>query len=182
MTRTITFLLIAALTLSLFGCIDSSKSASSTLLTEKQAIDIATNLFDDVDKLDHLAACAVTSDNEQTITLCDNSYALVTDEDFALIQNLVNFAKNTITANVSRYLSFYNGNSTSYIERGGKLYVELTGKGCGFFYTGEATVSDITENSYIAERPYDNYGGAATLEIKIVLEDGAWKIDEINFK
>lgn len=161
---------------------ESSESENTGAFSETEAIGIANKLFDDVDKLDRLAACAIESDSEQSITVDDNQYALVTDEDFASLQDLVNFTKSTITANVSRYSSLYNGNSTSYVEKDGKLYVALEGKGCGFYYTGEATVSDITENSYVAERTYDNYGGVATLEIKVVLEDGAWKVDEINLK
>lgn len=160
----------------------SSESENTGTLSETEAIDIANKLFDDIDKLDRLAACAIEADSEQSITVDDNQYALVTDEDFASLQDLVNFTKSTITANVSRYSSLYNGNSTSYVEKDGKLYVALEGKGCGFYYIGEATVSDITENSYVAERTYDNYGGVATLKIKVVLDDGSWKIDDIIFE
>lgn len=161
---------------------DNNDAEVSTILAEEQAIEIANKLFDDLDKLDHLDACAIESDNEQSITVDGNLYVLVTDEEFTSMQDLENFTKNTITANVSDYSALYNNSNTAYVESDGKLYVALAGRGCGFSYTGEATVSDITETAFTSERHYDNFGEVATLEIKVVLEDNIWKVDKINFK
>lgn len=41
-------------------------------------------------------------------------------------------------------------------------------------------ISDVTENSFTVDAEYDNYGEVSVMEIKIVSENGTWKIDSFS--
>lgn len=158
---------------------ESSDTESTGVLSETEAIATANELFNKINELDHMnAGDYVTVDENQTITVDGSEYTLVTDDRFTTVDGVATFRSGIVTSNVERYASI----EKRFVEQDGKLYVRVTPMGCGFPYSGEATVSDITETSFIAERPYDNFGGISKVQIKVILDNGTWKADELTIE
>lgn len=106
-------------------------------------------------------------------------YALVTDERFSVKEDIEKYMENNLTAGL--IAERYSGLLDRYAEKDNKLYGDTAAKGSGFAWTGaEPVISDVTENSFTVDAEYDNYGEVSVMEIKIVSENGTWKIDSFS--
>lgn len=176
-----------------------SDDSNNTQADMSQYIDISNDLINDMNTLYFLCiGGGVSYDLSQETYSVDNPespycneegylvYNLVSDQNFKSTADISNFTSNTITdrfKNASNFNDILDPGSPKFVDYNGNLYglYNLSTSAGGRGYSGYTTTSitDITYISFTAvltDDPASEDGSKITL--KIVNENGTWKVDE----
>jgi hypothetical protein len=142
--------------------------------------DIALQLMNTLNSVDMLGGGAFTFDSSDTFTENNREFAKVSDTRFFSTDDIKEFMEYSLTENLisEHYSSLVSGDEAKFVDVNGTLYGDTSARGCGFPWTDTPVViSDITDSSFTATAEYDDYGAASLMTLKIVNENGVWKID-----
>ena len=148
-------------------------------LTEAEAKELI-NALNTVDKI---GACAVAYDND--IRYEDkkgNVYYKVSDPYFTDTAALNEYMNTYLTQDfiMQRYFNIFDGETPMCIDLDGSLYINYAPKGGGFAFTPDAPeIKKDPEGGYSVVAAYDNYGAKDNMEIKVLYDDGRYKIDDV---
>ena len=160
---------------------NSVAEAEEPQKSEDNYSEISKELMNALNDIDNLGGGNFPYDPSDSFKSEDGQveYALVTDERFSVKEDIEKFMEDSLTAG---FISErYSGLLDRYVEKDNKLYGDIAAKGSGFAWTGaDPVISDITGSSFTADAEYDNYGAVSVLKIKIVSDNGTWKIDSFS--
>ncbi|MGN1303566.1 MAG: hypothetical protein ACI4YB_00885 [Oscillospiraceae bacterium] len=164
---------------------DADGTVFDTLLEDQ--LFYAKQLMGALDYIDQIGGGNIPKDEETTVEIDGRQYQRV-QAQFGNTLDLDSFLHENLTENLiqSRYSGILGGDEPYYIDVDGQLYGYVTAKGCGYIWIMEndEPVVEITESANdhcTAVAKFDNYGGEDEMELKIVFEDGLWKIDSISY-
>ena len=164
---------------------DAPESESESEASLSEYSDTAERLMQALNAIDQLGGGNIVFDTSDTITTSDGrTYAKVADTRFFSTDDIREFMEESLTEKMiaQRYSAMVGDSDARYIDTETGLYGDTAAKGCGFPWTGAVPViSDITENSFTAAAEYDDYGSTSVLMMHIVLDQGVWKIDAIEY-
>ena len=162
-----------------------SESESESEASLSDCSDTAERLMQALNAIDQLGGGNIVFDTSDTITTSDGrTYAKVADTRFFSTDDIREFMEESLTEKMiaQRYSAMVGDSDARYIDTETGLYGDTAAKGCGFPWTGAVPViSDITEDSFTAAAEYDDYGSTSVLMMHIVLDQGVWKIDAIEY-
>lgn len=164
---------------------DTPESESESEASLSEYSDTAERLMQALNAIDQLGGGNIVFDTSDTITTSDGrTYAKVADTRFFSTDDIREFMEESLTEKMiaQRYSAMVGDSDARYIDTETGLYGDTAAKGCGFPWTGAVPViSDITEDSFTAAAEYDDYGSTSVLMMHIVLDQGVWKIDAIEY-
>jgi len=149
----------------------SSEDAAEEHLTDATAV---LNNLNTIDRI--VGGTEVETDTADTKQEGADSFEKVTDSRFTTVDDVKKYVTDSICGTLlERYNSLYEGDNPYFREFDGKLYFHPVPMGCGFSFTGEPVITDVTEDSFTVSMAFDNFGGTSDLRVKAVKEDGKWK-------
>ena len=164
---------------------DTPESESESEASLSEYSDTAERLMQALNAIDQLGGGNIVFDTSDTITTSDGrTYAKVADTRFFSTDDIREFMEESLTEKMiaQRYSAMVGDSDARYIDTETGLYGDTAAKGCGFPWTGAVPViSDIAEDSFTAAAEYDDYGSTSVLMMHIVLDQGVWKIDAIEY-
>jgi len=108
-------------------------------------------------------------------------YSNVTDPRFYSLWDVETYVESRICGDLLyKYNEIYTGDVPMFKEFNGGLYYLQGGRGCGYSYTGEPTVSNVSGGSFTFTVPVDYFGASQTLVIDAVNDGGLWKACSLN--
>lgn len=164
---------------------DAPESEAESEASLSEYSDTAERLMHALNAIDQLGGGNIVFDTSDTITTADGrTYAKVADTRFFSTDDIREFMDESLTEKMiaQRYSAMVGNSDARYIDTETGLYGDTAAKGCGFPWTDAVPViSDITEDSFTAAAEYDDYGSTSVLMMHIVLDQGVWKIDAIEY-
>lgn len=137
--------------------------------------------------IDRIGGGNITKDEEKTVDVDGRQFAKVLSE-FASTSDLDGYMHTNLTDNLinSRYSGILGGDDPYYTDIDGELYGYVTAKGCGFNWIEEdnypvVELKDSADDNYTITTKFDDYGAETEMEVKIVMDNGYWKIDSISY-
>ena len=142
----------------------------------------AAAVLNNINNIDGIGGGAgVETDTADTKQEGSDTYAKVTDSRFTTVDDVKKYVTDAICGTLlDRYKFLYEGDDAYFKEFDGALSFMSAQRGSGFSYTGEPVITDVTDDSFTATVPFDNFGGSSDLAVKAVKEDGKWKASSFS--
>lgn len=165
----------------------SSDDGEQEIGEEEDRIYTAKELLGALNYIDQIGGGNITKDEEKTADVDGRQFAKVLSE-FANTSDLDGYMHMNLTDNLinSRYSGILGGDEPYYTDIDGELYGYVTAKGCGFNWIEEdyypvVELKDSADDNYTITTKFDDYGAETEMEVKIVRDNGYWKIDSISY-
>ena len=166
---------------------DVSSDVSDSEISEEDRIYTAKELLGALNYIDRIGGGNITKDEEKTVDVDGRQFAKVLSE-FASTSDLDGYMHTNLTDNLinSRYSGILGGDEPYYTDIDGELYGYVTAKGCGFNWIEEdnypvVELKDSADDNYTITTKFDDYCAETEMEVKIVMDNGYWKIDSISY-
>lgn len=166
---------------------DVSSDVNDSEISEEDRIYTAKELLGALNYIDRIGGGNITKDEEKTVDVDGRQFAKVLSE-FASTSDLDGYMHTNLTDNLinSRYSGILGGDDPYYTDIDGELYGYVTAKGCGFNWIEEdnypvVELKDSADYNYTITTKFDDYGAETEMEVKIVMDNGYWKIDSISY-
>ena len=166
---------------------DVSSDVNDSEISEEDRIYTAKELLGALNYIDRIGGGNITKDEEKTVDVAGRQFAKVLSE-FASTSDLDGYMHTNLTDNLinSRYSGILGGDDPYYTDIDGELYGYVTAKGCGFNWIEEdnypvVELKDSADDNYTITTKFDDYGAETEMEVKIVMDNGYWKIDSISY-
>ena len=166
---------------------DVSSDVNDSEISEEDRIYTAKELLGALNYIDRIGGGNITKDEEKTVDVDGRQFAKVLSE-FASTSDLDGYMHTNLTDNLinSRYSGILGGDEPYYTDIDGELYGYVTAKGCGFNWIEEdnypvVELKDSADDNYTITTKFDDYGAETEMEVKIVMDNGYWKIDSIYY-
>lgn len=154
---------------------------------DDELVSAARQLLGALNYIDQIGGGNIPRDDENAIDFDGRQFAKVSAQ-FTDTADLDEYMRSYLTDSFieSRYSGILGGDEPYYIDIDGELYGYVTAKGCGFQWImedGEPVVElkDSADDNYTITTKFDDYGAEAEMEVKIVRDNGYWKIDSISY-
>lgn len=154
---------------------------------EEDRIYTAYELLGALDYIDQIGGGKIPKDESVTADVDGREFEKVMSE-FADTSELDGFMHMNLTDSLinSRYSHVVGGDEPYYVDIDGALYGYVTAKGCGYSWVtenGEPVIElkDSAEDNYTIITKFDDYGAESEMEVRIVMDNGFWKIDSISY-
>lgn len=167
--------------------VSSAESQASESSSEEIDYDaILKPLLTRLHEVDMIGGGALTYDETTMFTApgTQMQYAKVVDSRFSTVADLSAFVSEYLTDNMinQRYPYLSSSDSTQFIDVDGSLYMNVGGRGCGFFWTfAPAQISNATDTSFTAVVEYEDFNDLSYLQLGIVKVGNGWKIDSFSW-
>ncbi|MBQ6555305.1 MAG: hypothetical protein IJL89_08740 [Firmicutes bacterium] len=155
--------------------------------TESSELDIleANELVTALNTIDKIGACAIAYDMENRYEDKNgNIYYMVTNPQFPDTNALNEYMNTYLTQDfiMQRYFNIFDGETPMCIDVDGCLYINYSPKGGGFSLLPDAPeIRKNSDGSYSVIAAYDNYGAEDKMELKVIDDEGRYKIDDVVF-
>ena len=157
------------------------------IVTDDELVSAARQLLGVLNYIDQIGGGNIPRDDENAIDVDGRQFAKVSAQ-FTDTADLDEYMRSYLTDSFieSRYSGILGGDEPYYIDIDGELYGYVTAKGCGFQWImedGEPVVElkDPADDNYTITTKFDDYGAETEMEVKIVRDNGYWKIDSISY-
>lgn len=154
---------------------------------DDELVSTARQLLGALNYIDQIGGGNIPRDDENAIDVDGRQFAKVSAQ-FTDTADLDEYMRSYLTDSFieSRYSGILGGDEPYYIDIDGELYGYVTAKGCGFQWImedGEPVVElkDSADDNYTITTKFDDYGAENEMEVKIVRDNGYWKIDSISY-
>ena len=154
---------------------------------DDELVSTARQLLGALNYIDQIGGGNIPRDDENAIDVDGRQFAKVSAQ-FTETADLDEYMRSYLTDSFieSRYSGILGGDEPYYIDIDGELYGYVTAKGCGFQWImedGEPVVElkDSADDNYTITTKFDDYGAETEMEVKIVRDNGYWKIDSISY-
>lgn len=154
---------------------------------DDELVSAARQLLGALNYIDQIGGGNIPRDDENAIDVDGRQFAKVSAQ-FTDTADLDEYMRSYLTDSFieSRYSGILGGDEPYYIDIDGELYGYVTAKGCGFQWImedGEPVVElkDSADDNYTITTKFDDYGAETKMEVKIVRDNGYWKIDSISY-
>ena len=154
---------------------------------DDELVSAARQLLGALNYIDQIGGGNIPRDDENAIDVDGRQFAKVSAQ-FTDTADLDEYMRSYLTDSFieNRYSGILGGDEPYYIDIDGELYGYVTAKGCGFQWImedGEPVVElkDPADDNYTITTKFDDYGAETEMEIKIVRDNGYWKIDSISY-
>ena len=142
------------------------------------------NILERLNIIDKMGASAWDVDkNSEYINENGVQYYKSADEMFADTADVRDFLNTYFTEKMinGRYLCILDTDEPACIDVDGALYIKYAPKGGGFAFTDtEPVIKEIDGGKYLILAEFENYGAVDIMEINVVKDENAWKIDSIS--
>ena len=167
---------------------DETEAATDDEITgDDELVSTARQLLGALNYIDQIGGGNIPRDDENAIDVDGRQFAKVSAQ-FTDTADLDGYMRSYLTDSFieSRYSGILGGDEPYYIDIDGELYGYVTAKGCGFQWImedGEPVVElkDSADDNYTITTKFDDYGAETEMEVKIVRDNGYWKIDSISY-
>ncbi len=103
-------------------------------------------------------------------------YSNVTDPRFGSLSDVQTYVESKVCGDLLyNYSEIYSGDVPMFKEFDGGLCYLQGGRGCGYNFKGEPSISNITGGSFTFSVPVDYFGDTQTFVIDAVNDGGLWK-------
>ncbi len=157
------------------------------IIEDDELVSAARQLLGALNYIDQIGGGNIPRDDENAIDVDGRQFAKVSAQ-FTDTADLDEYMRSYLTDSFieSRYSGILGGDEPYYIDIDGELYGYVTAKGCGFQWImedGEPVVElkDSADDNYTITTKFDDYGAEAEMEVRIVKDNGYWKIDSISY-
>ncbi len=157
------------------------------IVTDDELVSAARQLLGALNYIDQIGGGNIPRDDENATDVDGRQFAKVSAQ-FTDTADLDEYMRSYLTDSFieSRYSGILGGDEPYYIDIDGELYGYVTAKGCGFQWImedGEPVVElkDPADDNYTITTKFDDYGAETEMEVKIVRDNGYWKIDSISY-
>lgn len=157
------------------------------IIGDDELVSTARQLLGALNYIDQIGGGNIPRDDENAIDVDGRQFAKVSAQ-FTDTADLDEYMHSYLTDSFieSRYSGILGGDEPYYIDIDGELYGYVTAKGCGFQWImedGEPVVElkDPADDNYTITTKFDDYGAETEMEVKIVRDNGYWKIDSISY-
>lgn len=154
---------------------------------DDELVSTARQLLGALNYIDQIGGGNIPRDDENAIDIDGRQFAKVSAQ-FTDTADLDEYMRSYLTDSFieSRYSGILGGDEPYYIDIDGELYGYVTAKGCGFQWImedGEPVVElkDSADDNYTITTKFDDYGAETEMEVRIVKDNGYWKIDSISY-
>ena len=154
---------------------------------DDELVSAARQLLGALNYIDQIGGGNIPRDDENAIDVDGRQFAKVSAQ-FTETADLDEYMRSYLTDSFieSRYSGILVGDEPYYIDIDGELYGYVTAKGCGFQWImedGEPVVElkDPADDNYTITTKFDDYGAETEMEVRIVKDNGYWKIDSISY-
>lgn len=154
---------------------------------DDELVSAARQLLGALNYIDQIGGGNIPRDDENPIDVDGRQFAKVSAQ-FTDTADLDEYMRSYLTDSFieSRYSGILGGDEPYYIDIDGELYGYVTAKGCGFQWImedGEPVVElkDTADDNYTITTKFDDYGAETEMEVRIVKDNGYWKIDSISY-
>lgn len=154
---------------------------------DDELVSAARQLLGALNYIDQIGGGNIPRDDENAIDVDGRQFAKVSAQ-FTETADLDEYMRSYLTDSFieSRYSGILGGDEPYYIDIDGELYGYVTAKGCGFQWImedGEPVVElkDPADDNYTITTKFDDYGAETEMEVRIVKDNGYWKIDSISY-
>lgn len=155
-----------------------TSAASEELIAE------AAKVLNNLNAVDYIGGGSSVEVDESTVLNVDNKYPYtkVTDPRFSSVEEVKKYITDAVSGSLleSRYKVIYEGDPAMFTDSDGSLWFLQGARGCGFTFTGEPVVSDVTEDSFTITVKFDDSGAESTMVVKAVNENGLWKASSFS--
>lgn len=157
---------------------ETQSSADRTAPTTEQAQELIRAL----NMAERLAGGGLQYDPNTVYTFNGTAYYKVTSADFANTSEIISYENRYLTQDIiaDRYSSIIDGDSPVYIDIDDELCMKDSAKGFYIFSEAGLTIEKSFEEGCSLLAEYDNFGAKETADIRIVNENGTWKICGIS--
>lgn len=172
---------------------ESTEAAETTVAPDTQAetsvaseelIAEAAKVLNNLNAVDYIGGGSSVEVDESTVLNVDNKYPYtkVTDPRFSSVEEVKKYITDAVSGSLleSRYKVIYEGDPAMFTDSDGSLWFLQGARGCGFTFTGEPVVSDVTEDSFTITVKFDDSGAESTMVVKAVNENGLWKASSFS--
>jgi len=145
----------------------------------------AVRLFEAINTAEMLRTGAgVETDNElaKEFTVKENGkdtdmiFFKVTDSRFSSTDDVKKLLSDSFSGTLlEKYKGIYEGDSASFREYGGYLYLVQSDGSKGLEYAGQPEMTESSDTSFTAAVPVNNFGVVEKMTVKAVKEDDKWK-------
>lgn len=157
------------------------------IIGDDELVSAARQLLGALNYIDQIGGGNIPRDDENAIDVDGRQFAKVSAQ-FTDTADLDEYMRSYLTDSFieSRYSGILGGDEPYYIDIDGELYGYVTAKGCGFQWImedGEPVVElkDPADDNYTITTKFDDYGAETEMEVRIVKDNGYWKIDSISY-
>lgn len=154
---------------------------------DDELVSAARQLLGALNYIDQIGGGNIPRDDENAIDVDGRQFAKVSAQ-FTDTADLDEYMRSYLTDSFieSRYSGILGGDEPYYIDIDGELYGYVTAKGCGFQWImedGEPVVElkDSADDNYTITTKFDDYGAETEMEVRVVKDNGYWKIDSISY-
>lgn len=165
----------------------SFDDGDSEISEEENRIYTAKELLGALNYIDQIGGGNIPRDDENATDIGGRQFAKVIAQ-FTDTADLEEYMHSYLTDNFikSRYSGILGGDEPYYIDIDGELYGYVTAKGSGFSWIEEdyypvVELKDSADDNYTITTKFDDYGAETEMEVKIVKDNGYWKIDSISY-
>ena len=166
---------------------ETEAATDDEIIEDDELVSAARQLLGALNYIDQIGGGNIPRDDENAIDFDGRQFAKVSAQ-FTDTADLDEYMRSYLTDSFieSRYSGILGGDEPYYIDIDGELYGYVTAKGCGFQWImedGEPVVElkDSADDNYTITTKFDDYGAEAEMEVKIVRDNGYWKIDSISY-
>ena len=165
----------------------SFDDGDSEISEEENRIYTAKELLGALNYIDQIGGGNIPRDDENATDIGGRQFAKVIAQ-FTDTADLDEYMHSYLTDNFikSRYSGILGGDEPYYTDIDGELYGYVTAKGSGFSWIEEdyylvVELKDSADDNYTITTKFDDYGAETEMEVKIVKDNGYWKIDSISY-
>lgn len=166
---------------------ETEAATDDEIIGDDELVSAARQLLGALNYIDQIGGGNIPRDDENAIDVDGRQFAKVSAQ-FTDTADLDEYMRSYLTDSFieSRYSGILGGDEPYYIDIDGELYGYVTAKGCGFQWImedGEPVVElkDPADDNYTITTKFDDYGAETEMEVKIVRDNGYWKIDSISY-
>ena len=154
-------------------------AAAQSAPTKQQAQELIRAL----DTLERLVGCGLSYDADNVYTVNGTAYHKVEDPAFATTAAIRSYAEQYLTEEMiaERYSALVGGDQPIYLDGDDGLYMKDDAKGFYIFSDAAPGIEKTSEEGYSILASFDDFGQAETADIRVVNENGTWKISGISF-
>lgn len=157
------------------------------IIWDDELVSTARQLLGALNYIDQIGGGNIPRDDENATDIGGRQFAKVIAQ-FTDTADLDEYMHSYLTDNFikSRYSGILGGDEPYYIDIDGELYGYVTAKGSGFSWIEEdyypvVELKDSADDNYTITTKFDDYGAETEMEVKIVMDNGYWKIDSISY-
>ncbi len=165
---------------------ESSKAEESSVVnSDAPTVQEATNIMGALDLIDRFGACAIPYDETKSYSNESGSeYYQIPKTQFTSTSDVREYMNDFMTTEfiAERYSSILDVAEPMCIDVNDELYIKNEPKSGGFSFSDtDPTIEKNFEDGYSILAAYDNFGAEETMDIRVINDDGIWKICGVTF-